>query len=213
MKPIDAAKSFGEAALQSAKQCLATRNALRQARLDEQHEAEKEKIRLEKAAEAAEKKRVAQKEKDEEKERKRLEKEAQKREKEEKKKQDKEKDKKDADHADKQKGRRRGRGHDELVDGEDPACLTNKFTDCEVRVVDPQEEFAKSMVWGGPVVWRARRSPFKKVLQSWSSSMPSKELNSACTLLEAEWKSFLSKFAAEVAADQSIMKRNKACSA
>ena len=212
MKSIDAAKSLGDAALQSAKQCLATRNALRQARLDEQNEAEKEKIRIAKAAEAAEKKRVLQKEKNEEKERKRLEKEAQKQQKEEKRKQDKEKEK-EADDADKQKGRRRGRGSDELVDGVDPACLTNKFTDCEVRVVDSQEEFAKSMIWGSPVVWRARRPPFKKVLQSCSPSMPSKELNSACTLLQAEWKSFLSKFAEEVAADQSIVKRNKSCSA
>ena len=212
MKSIDAAKSLGEAALQSAKQCLATRNALKQARIEEQNEAEKERIRLEKAAEAAEKKRALQKEKDDEKERKRLEKEAQKRDKEDKRKKDKEQEK-EADDADKQKGRRRGRGHDELVDGEDPACLTNRFADVEMRVVDSHEEFAQSMIWGKPLIWRARRPPFKKVLQSCSSSMPSKELNSACTLLQAEWKSFLSSFAEEVAGDGSMKKRNKTCSA
>ena len=213
MKSMQCAKSLADAACQSAKQCLSTRNALRQARLDEQKEIEKETIRLAKAAEAAEKKAQNQKKKDEEKDRKRIEKDNKKKKDEEAKARNKDKEK--TDDPEKQKGRRRGRGQDELVEGEDPACLTSRFNSFEVPVLDSQPAFVQFFVHGIPCIWRARRSPLKKVVQTYSPSMPSKELNSAATLLQAEWKAFLSDFAAEVADDTTdkIKKKNRACSA
>ena len=212
MKPLDTAKHLADAAIQSAKQCLSTRAALRQARIDEQNEMEKERVRLEKekaAQEVKEKKKVA---KEIEQGRKREAAAAKKQAKAEQKRKEKEQAAAE-DNGPKKKDteRRRGRGADELVDGDDPPCLTNRFVCAEIPTIDDMEAFAAFLVHGVPVLWKARKPPMKKVIEQHGEITDKKELANAATLIASEWKAFLSNLAEEAAVDSSLKKKNKSC--
>lgn len=202
---------MAEAAQQSAQQCVAIRAALRVAKHDEEVEKEKETKRMKKEAEQQEKRQHRQAQRDSEKEKKKKEKEIEKA----KKKQEKEQAEataaaEGAVEKEKNKGRRRAKGADELIEGEDPPCLTNKLADSEVPVTDSLEAFISTMVHGIPVQFRARRSPLKKIIEKQGIVDP-KLLNSASVALQREWKAHLSAFAEEAANNADVLKRNKAC--
>ena len=163
LRAIANIKNLAEAAQQSAQQCVAIRAALRVAKHDEEVEKEKETKRMKKEAEQQEKRQHRQAQRDSEKERKKKEKEIEKA----KKKQEKEQAEataaaEGAVEKEKNKGRRRAKGADELIEGEDPPCLTNKLADSEVPVTDSLEAFISTMVHGIPVQFRARRFSFEK---------------------------------------------------
>ena len=110
----------------------------------------------------------------------------------------------------KNKGRRRAKGADELIDGEDPPCLTNKLHNAELPVADSLDAFISLMVQGIPVLFRARRSPLKKIIEQQGTVDP-KVLHSTSVALQGEWKSHLSAFAEDVETNPDVMKRNKPC--
>ena len=204
---------LADAAIQSAKQCLSTRAALRQARLDEKKEIEKEQARLEKEK-VAEAKRAAQKKKrDEEKEKKREKKEH---DKEEKKKKKEAEDQAEAEQGAGAgpgvKGRRRGKGADELEEGIDPPCLTNRFQSAEVPTVDDLPEFVRLCAQGVPVLWKARRPPLKRIIEEHGETTDKKALANMANVYVAEWKAFQSTLAEQASADPELRKRNKMCS-
>ena len=210
MLAIATATALPDAAMQSARQCVSTRHALRQARADEIAMAEKEKVRLEKERETAAKKEAQAKKRGQEKEEK-------KRANEEKKKQQaaeraaQGKEDKEKEGPKTSKDRRRGRGHDELTE-DDPSCLTTKFLEADVATVDSMKDFIRLMVYGYPVLWKARRSPIKKVIEEHGSISDKKQLANAATLAQSEWKAFQATLAEDVNADPSLKKKNKVCS-
>lgn len=177
-----------DATSQAAKQCMSTRHAVKQARIDEKAEVAKEEKRLEKE-------RLAKEKAEEKAQKKAREKEAREKKREEAK--ERKKQEKEQQKAADSNSRRRGKGSDELHEGEDPACLTNRFPDMEVPILDKLEHFVQAMCQGQPVIWRARRPPLRKVLEA-NGQTDMKVLNQANTLLAAENKTFISEFAEQV---------------
>ena len=188
-KAIQNVKTLAEACHLSAKQCLATRHALRQARIDEQAEIEREQKRLEKEA----KTKAAKEEKAKVRQANKAAKKAKAAAAAEQRKAEKEKEKEEGQN----RSTRRGKGADELLDGEDPYCLTSRFPECEVPVLDTMDHFVQSMCQGIPAIWRARRPPLKKVLDA-HGEMEGKAVHAATTLLHSENRTFLSEFAEQV---------------
>eukprot|EP00435_Cladocopium_sp_Y103_P010434 s3024_g2.t1 len=123
----------------------------------------------------------------------------------------KEKQQEQGDEEPKKKDRRRHKGADELVDGEDPPCLTNRFPCAEIPTIDDMEGFVAFMVYGVPVLWKARRPPMSKVIAQHGEISEKKQLANAANLLASEWKAFLSSLAEEAAADPAMKKKNKGC--
>ena len=211
MLAIENAKQLAEAGAQSAKQCLSLRIALRQARQDEQVAREKEATRLQKLKTAREEKQRKDDEKAAKKEQAQLAKMEEKRRKAE----EKQKATAEAENPDdeqKTRQRRRGRGVDELIEGTDAPCLVNRFPSVEVPVCKDSEEFVTLMLQGLPVTWRAKRPPFKRILESSGFSEDSKVLANAATVIQSEWKAFMSSFAEEVQSNPELKKRNRSCS-
>ena len=202
-KALQLAKDFAEAAMQSATQYMSTREALRKARLEEQKALEAERKRQEKEAKVAAAKEAARIER-------------------EKKKTEKAKERKERKEADKLKkdleaqenkagGRRRGKGVDEMGEGDAPVLL-NKFPTREVHMVDSLEAFMKAMTHGMPVIWRARRIPLKRVLKDNPDYSDEKQANHAATLLQAEFKTWLEEFAQRLESQPDKVRMTKSCS-
>ena len=200
-KALQLAKDFAEAAMQSATQYMSTREALRKARLEEQKAMDAERKRQEKEAKIAAAKEAA-----------RIEREKKKAEKarERKERKEAEKAKKDLE-AHENKGRRRGRGVDEIGEGDAPV-LVNKFVSRDVHMVDSLEAFMKAMTHGMPVIWRARRIPLKKVLKDSPDYSDEKQANQGATLLQAEFKSWLEEFVQKLESQPDKVRMTKSCS-
>ena len=180
------ATSISEGALQAGKQAKQNRHALRQARIEEEAEKKREQARLQKAAEKRQKQEAAREKKEEEKVVKKAAADAQK---------TKRAEEKAAQPKAKAKSgtRRRGRGHEELVEG-DAACLLNWLPNFECPVVDCYDKLLEGMAQGIPIIWRARRPPFRKVLEMDGTTTEAKALNNACAKLHAEKQAFISEF-------------------
>lgn len=209
MLAIENAKQLAEAGAQSAKQCMSLRVALRQARHDEQVAREKEATRLQRLKKAREEKERKDEEKALKKEQAQLAKMEEKKRKAEEKKQ---KADENPDDEQKTRQRRRGRGADELIEGTDAPCLVNRFPSMEVPACKDSEEFLTLMLKGLPATWRAKRPPFKRILESSGFSEDSKVLANAATLIQTEWKAFMSSVAEEAQKNPELIKRNKSCS-
>ena len=185
-----------EAATQSAKQAIQTRQAQRKAIQAEQQAREREIKRQEKEKQAAEKraaeKAVKEAEKARKKEAEKARKEAERLAKE---------NQAPADH------RRRGRGTDELDEETDISVLTTRFTNCDVNVVETMDEFVTLIPEGLPVIWRARRMPSKKVLEAADPDADKKQISAGVTLLKAEFKRQLSEFAQTTEREPLLIKR------
>lgn len=213
MTALQNAKSFADAAFQSGKQSASTRAALLKSKHDEKQMEEKEEQRLQKEAAAKRMKEEKDRKTAEEKELKRQKKEAEKAEKKEKKRREKEEGN-DAGEEGGRKGgkdRRRGRGAEELQEGQDPACLTTRLPDSEITVMDDLTMFVESLPLGIPCVWKARRPPLKKVLEA-HGDCTGKDLHNASVLIQQEWKNFLSNLAEDLQGNSNIKKRCRACS-
>ena len=178
-------KDIAEAALQSGRQARQTRVALRKALADEEAEKEKEAKRMEKEAAAQAKKDEAARKKEEAKAKKKEELAKKKAE---------EKEAAAAAGGDK---RRRGKGMDELAEG-DPPILRQRWPEREVPIVDCIEEFLNNIARGLPTIWRARRPPMKKVLDT-ANPGEDKQNSKGVLLLRAEHKTFHGHFAELVA--------------
>ena len=184
------ASSIIDGALQAGKQARQNRHALRQARVEEQAEKNREQLRIQKEAEKRQKQEAQRAKRDEEKALKKAAAEAAKA----KKAQEKAAQPKVPKAKAKGAARRRGRGHDELVEG-DAGCLVNWLPNFECPVVDSYQKLLEGMVQGIPTIWRARRPPFRKVLEMDGGITEAKELNHACAKLHAERQAFTSEFA------------------
>ena len=215
MVAMDNAKHLADAASQAARQSISTRAALIKSRQEELAMRERENIRMQKEAEAKKKKEESDKKKQAEKELKKKEKEElkvkKKAEKAAKKQAEQEQQDDDAEGAEGDKKRRRGRGAEELHEGEDPPCLTNRFVDFEAPTFDSLDSFLHAVIQGVPSLWKARRTPMKKVIEIAGLVDDKKTLNNVSVLLQSEWRSFLSTFAAEVEGNPELNKRCKAC--
>ena len=187
-----------EAASQSAKQAVQTRQAQRKALAAAK---EREKARLEKERKAAEKKRAEKEQKDKE----RAEKQAAEKARKEAEKRRKEEEKNNSNGTGGE--RRRGRGTDELSDGTDISVLTTRFPNCDVQVVQTMDEFINLAPMGLPIIWRARRMPSRKVLEAADPDADSKTISSGTTLLKTEFKQKLSEFAQTTAQEPMLVKR------
>ena len=194
-KAMQLAKDLAGAAIQSARQYMSTREALRKARIEERKLREQEAKRKEKeekqrkAKEEKKAARLAAKQKKEEekkaqKERERLAREAA-------------GDGGDGPDGAKQskqtKNRRAGKGRDELGEG-DPQVLVTRLRCHEIETKDDPTAFFKEMSFGSPCIWRARRVPLKRILQSSPDFVTDKDAAQASTSLQAEYKSWLSEF-------------------
>ena len=187
------AKDMAGAAMQSARQYMSTREALRKARLEERKIREQEARRKEKE----EKQRKAQ----EDKKAARL---AAKLKKEEEKQAKKEQERLAREAAEgngevvqkdskKEKQRRLGKGREELGEG-DPQVLVTRLRCHEIQTKDDPNSFFKEMSFGCPCIWRARRAPLKRVLQASPDFVSEKDAAAASTMLNTEYKSWLSEF-------------------
>lgn len=212
MRALTCAKEITDAAHMSASQYISTRDAIRKARLEEKKAKEREDARKEKERKAEAKKAAAKQKKAEEKQRK-LEQQQQRLQEQ----QDAaavaanaaDQDGDDQDDAnEKSKARRRGKGSDELDPEKDHPILCERFSGHEIKVVDTLDSFLSEALLGLPVIWRAKRAPFKRVFDQ--SSYNQKNSYSAATALQAELKQFQDKFAQMAENDTSKIKHTDA---
>ena len=188
IRAMQCAKHIVDAAHQSATQYKSTREALRKARIEEQKAQEKEKERRKKELEAERIREETQKKKEEEKREKQAQKDREKAEK-----ADKEDKEDQQDGAGGGRRRRRGRGQGEMSETDHPVLAT-RFSGHDVAVVDSIEKFVGKCLEGSAVIWRARRAPFKKILEV-HDDFDTKSATASATLLHAGIREFTSEFA------------------
>lgn len=201
MRTVTTARHFIDAAHQSASQYKSTREALRKARLEEQRAHEREKKKREKEFERAK----AKEKTAEDRKRKKAEKDAAKAATAA---AEAERKANENEREDSTAARRRGKGSAELTN-EDLPILVNRYGQ-EVPVVDTMEKICASSLTCDPVIWRARRLPLKKILES--SGLSSKNATNANMMLQAELKGFISESAERFENDPAKSKCTKCCS-
>ena len=184
MCALSIAKNMTEAAKQSASQCKQTRSAQRKAIQEEQAEKVREEKRKHKEAQQAEKKAAEALKREKEKKDKQIEAAAK----------SAEKAAQEAIQNDGhgQEKRRRGKGADELGDAH--PVLTTKFENHEVAVFDTLAKFRSALTTGMPIIWRARRAPFKKVMEAHSTLHDLKAIGQAVLLIRSEFKQQVEEF-------------------
>lgn len=192
---MDIARSFVSAASQSARQCRQTRTAQRKVLQEEASAKEKEKVRALKELEAQQKREEAKAAKEAAKAKRKAELEAKKKVEEETK-----------PIPEKPDRRRRGKGMDEIGDADVP-ILTGTFPDRDVSIFDTMESFVGSFHLGMPSIWRARRLPTKRLLETFDPTADAKTINSALTVLKSDVKTLTSEFALTVQQNADVIKR------
>ncbi len=205
MRALQCAKHIMEAAMQSASQYKSNRDALRKARIEEEKAAEREATRRKKEHEAEVKRKTAEAERLVAKEEK-------------KRKQQEQKDIAEKERGDttgecgerSSKRRRAPKGHDELGEDDFPVVV-NKFSGHDIKVVDSLDKFLESVLFGAPVIWRARRPPFKRVLES-QDDFSSKEATQGTSLLHGDMRKFADDFAQAVESDPATVKKTEPAS-
>ncbi len=197
-------KEVADAALQAAVQFKASRVAMDKARAEETANQAKEEIRLAKEEKKQQLKLEKDKEKAAQKEKTRLERESRKKDKEN---ADDKEGKSEDDKADKDKDSkttRRGKGLNELGEG-DPAVLTSKFPNNQVNVYNDLEDFVLGLCDGVPAIWRLKRSLVKKILEQ-VPDISRTELSTMNRTFLNEIDSFISDFAEKIEAPRPSVK-------
>ena len=189
MRAIQCAREIADAAFQSASQYKSTREALRKARIEERKAKEREDLRRKKEAEAAAKREAAAEAK------------ARKKAAEQKRKQEEDKERADGHEegdtgdADAPKRRRRGQGGEELSPDDYPVLRSyNIFSGKSIKVVEAMNTFVEQCLTGAPGIWRAKRPPFKRVLEA-HDDYTVKQAVSGSTAIIAAAKAFTEEFA------------------
>ena len=207
IRAIQCAKDIVDAAYQSASQYKSTREAIRKARIEENKAREREELKRQKEAEASAKREAAAAEKKRKQDEKKRKKDAEKKAAEDNKECDKEGDDGEGEPS---KKRRRGRGGDELGPDDYPV-LCNRFVghDC-IKVVDTLETFVGGCCSALPSIWRARRAPFKKVMDA-DDNYTQKTSMAASTTIAAAVKAFTEEFAQVLETDPQKIKKTEKC--
>ena len=105
------------------------------------------------------------------------------------------------------KKRRRGRGAEELSPDDYPVLRNyNCFSGHSLKVVDAMDAFVQKCLAGVPVVWRARRPPFKKVLQA-HDDYSQKTAVTGSTAITAALKAFTEEFAQTLEKEPATIKK------